>query len=112
MNGKNLIQDSLGLTCDCVYQWRTLLEKYSPKNSPRIVHIKGIHNTVADAISRLDYGPIQDDKANWMTFMKCWCHFMLHRENAMSTYNHQEQMNLVFANQREVELIDPLRLSN
>ena len=48
---KNLIQDALGLTSDCVYWWRLLLEEYGPK----IVHIKGIHNTVADAISRLDF---------------------------------------------------------
>ncbi len=44
---KNLIRDALGLTSDRVYQWRLLLEDYGPK----IVYIKGIHNTVADAIS-------------------------------------------------------------
>jgi ribonuclease HI len=49
---KNLIQDALGLTSDRVYRWRLLLEEYGPE----IVHIKGIHNTVADAISRLDFG--------------------------------------------------------
>ncbi len=63
---KKLIQDTLGLTSDCVYRWRLLLEEYGPK----IVHIKGIHNTVADAISRLKSGLIQDEKANWMTFKK------------------------------------------
>jgi hypothetical protein len=30
-----------------------LLEEYGPK----IVYIKGIHNTVADAVSRLEYDP-------------------------------------------------------
>ena len=54
---KNLIQDALGLTSDRVYRWRLLLEEYGPE----IVHIKGIHNTVADAISRLDFGPVQDE---------------------------------------------------
>jgi hypothetical protein len=29
------------------------LEKYAPE----IIHIKGIHNTVADAISQLEYDP-------------------------------------------------------
>jgi hypothetical protein len=29
------------------------LEEYAPK----IIHIKGIHNAVADAISQLDYDP-------------------------------------------------------
>jgi hypothetical protein len=44
----NLIRDALGMTLDHVYQWSLLLEEYGPK----IVYIKGIHNTVADAISR------------------------------------------------------------
>ena len=44
---KNLIQDALGLTSDRVYRWRLLLEEFGPK----IVHIKGIQNTVANAIS-------------------------------------------------------------
>ncbi len=50
---KNLTRDALGLTSDRVYQWRLLLEEYAPK----IIYIKGIHNTVADAISQLDYDP-------------------------------------------------------
>jgi len=50
---KNLITDALGLSSDRVYRWRLLLEEYGPK----VVYIKGIHNTVADAISRLEYYP-------------------------------------------------------
>jgi hypothetical protein len=50
---KNLIRDALGLTSDRVYRWRLLLEEYAPE----IVYIKGIHNTVADAISQLEYNP-------------------------------------------------------
>jgi hypothetical protein len=49
----NLMRDALGLTLDRVYQWRLLLEEYEPE----IVYIKGIHNTVADAVSRLEYDP-------------------------------------------------------
>ncbi len=49
----NLMRDALGLTSDQVYQWRLLLEEYGPK----IVYIKGIHNTVADAVLRLEYDP-------------------------------------------------------
>ncbi len=64
------MQDALGLTCDRVYCWHLLLEEYGPE----IVYIKGIHNT-ADAISRLDFGPTQDVKENWMTFKKCWCYY-------------------------------------
>ena len=50
---KNLIQDVLGLTSNRVYHWRLLLEEYAPE----IVYIKGIHNTVVDAISWLEYNP-------------------------------------------------------
>jgi hypothetical protein len=48
-----LMRDALGLTSDQVYWWRILLEEYGPE----IAYIKGIHNTVADAISRLEYDP-------------------------------------------------------
>jgi hypothetical protein len=50
---KNLTRDALGLTSDRVYHWRLLLEDYAPE----IKYIKGIYNTVADAISRLEYDP-------------------------------------------------------
>ena len=50
---KNLTRDTLGESSDRVYRWRLLLEEYGPE----IVYIKGINNTVADAISRLDYTP-------------------------------------------------------
>jgi hypothetical protein len=42
----NLIRDALGMTSDRVFRWRLLLEEYGPK----IVYIKGIHKTIADAI--------------------------------------------------------------
>ena len=44
---KNLMQDALGFTSDQVYRWRLLLEEYGPT----IEYIKGIHNTVVDAMS-------------------------------------------------------------
>ncbi len=44
---KNLTQDFLGLSSDRVYYWQLLLEEFAPE----IVYIKGIHNTVTDAIS-------------------------------------------------------------
>jgi hypothetical protein len=44
---KNLTRDGLGLTSDRVTRWRILLEECAPK----IIYNKGIHNTVADAIS-------------------------------------------------------------
>ena len=68
---KNLMQDALGLTSDWVYHWRQLLEDYQPT----IRYIKGIHNTVASAISQLDYGPVQEDRSSMMTFAQCSCHY-------------------------------------
>eukprot|EP00804_Cyclotella_cryptica_P020838 CCRYP_011449-RA/>CCRYP_011449-RA protein AED:0.36 eAED:0.63 QI:0/0/0/1/0/0.33/3/0/453 len=90
---KNLMQDALGLTSDRVYRWRLLLEEYGPT----IVYIKGIHNTVANAISQLDYGPVTDDRSTWMTFAQCWCyHNMKQPESSRATS--EESMNQVFAN--------------
>jgi hypothetical protein len=51
---KNLMRDALSLNLDQVYQWRLLLEEYGPE----IVYIKGLHNTVADAILQLEYDPV------------------------------------------------------
>ena len=42
-------QDVLGLISDHIYWWGLLFKEYGPK----IVLIKGIHDTVADSISRL-----------------------------------------------------------
>jgi hypothetical protein len=44
---KNLTRDGLSLMSDRVTHWRILIEEYAPE----IIYIKGIHNTVADAIS-------------------------------------------------------------
>jgi hypothetical protein len=44
---KSLTRDALGLTSDRVYRWQLLLEEFAPE----IVYIKGIHISVADAIS-------------------------------------------------------------
>jgi hypothetical protein len=63
-----------------------LLEEYRPD----IVYIKGIHNTVTDAVSQLEYDPsvnqtaesfsmtkVRNSKSrqrqNWMTVLKNWC---------------------------------------
>ena len=65
---KNLICDALGLSSDRVYRWRLLLEEYGPK----IVYIKGIDNTVAVAISCLEYDP--DKKTASLGTHECYCH--------------------------------------
>jgi len=61
------------MSSDRVYRWRLLLEEYGPE----IIYIKGIDNTVADAISRLLFSkPAQtpmEEQQNWMIRTKCWC---------------------------------------
>ena len=104
---KNLIQEALGLTSDRVYRCGLILEEYGPE----IIYIKGIHNTVADAISRLDFSPTlpsskKEDCQNWMTFTKCWC--ALEHTHNNSTSNHEESMTHVFADYSDEEEIYPL----
>ena len=65
---ENLTRKALGANSDRVYRWRLLLGEFGPK----IVYIKGIHKTVVDAISRLDFTPKKiDGKTGKMPAM---CH--------------------------------------
>jgi len=91
---KNLTQDALGLTSNRVYHWRLIIEEYCPA----ITYIKGIHNTVVDAISQLDYRPVPDNRSSRMTFAQCWCYHNFTHEHSKSAGNIKESMNLVFAN--------------
>jgi hypothetical protein len=112
----NLIRHALGMTLDRVYQWRLLLEKYGPE----IVYIKGIQNTVAEAISRLEYDPSINQTAenyhmrkakkksskhsqrqSWMTVSKHWC-------NLEIDTNKPKDLNFAFANNIEENEIHPL----
>jgi hypothetical protein len=104
---KNLVQDVLGLTSDCMCQLRLH------------VCIKGIHNAIADAISWLEYDPLvnQRDESyfitkvnknskcsqrqNWMAVSKHWC------KPKVDTNKH-EDLNLVFTNHREEDKIYPV----
>jgi hypothetical protein len=112
----NLIRDALGMTSDRVHQWRLLLEEYGPK----IVYIKSIHNTVADAISWLEYdlsvnqtaenyqmmevkkrSSKRGQRQSWMTVSKHWC-------NLEIDTNKPEDLNFKFANHGEEDDIYPL----
>jgi hypothetical protein len=103
---QNLMRDALGLNSDGVYHWRLLLEEYGPE----IVYIKGIHNTVADALLHLDFGPVPDDKENWMIFNKCLNFYIQKSGNIDESppNTHEEKMNFVFANSSEDDPIYPL----
>jgi hypothetical protein len=126
---QNLTRDALGLTSDRVYRWRLLLEEYGPE----IVYIKGIHNTVADAISRLEYDPtinpdhhshfmqhmsaesgVDIDCLRWKAFSNCLAHYDSTEErNASSDQDRCPNyvFNSVFANRCEEEEIYPLTIT-
>ena len=87
---KNLTQDALGLTSDQVYWWLLLLAEYGPE----IVYIKGIHNTIVDTISRLDFNshdtsiPTKEEARKiWMTFTQCWCDYDQSDDTAQANTN-------------------------
>jgi hypothetical protein len=119
----NLMRDVLGLTSDRVYQWRLLLEEYGPQ----IVDIEDIHNTVADAVLRLEYDPSVNRKAesfhttkvrnkeshqrqNWMTVSKNWCELDIDSDNLHSYTDKHDDWNLVFAHHKEEDDIYRLTL--
>ena len=86
----------MGSTSDRVYRWRLILEEYGPE----IIYVKGIHNTVADAISQLEFSPkinpsLNTDKQNWMILTKNWNAI----DNFAEPVNEQiMDINYVFAN--------------
>ncbi len=112
----NLIRDALGMTSDRVYRWRLLLEEYGLK----IVYIKGIHNTIADTISWLEYDPSvnrtaenyhmmkvkkrsskRSQRQSWMAVSKHWC-------NLEIDTNKPKDLKFAFANHGEEDEIYPL----
>ena len=102
------MQDALGLTSDRVYCWRLIIEEHVPK----IIHIKGKDNTVADATLGLDFSPIahpETDKKNWMTLTKPWCAV----SNSHNINSKSSTMDLlhVCANHSDKEEIYPLTVS-
>jgi hypothetical protein len=119
----NLMRDALGLTSDRVHQWRLLPEEYVPK----IVYIKGIHNTMADTVSQLEYAPSINQTAEsfhttnvrnnssqrqcWMTVSKNWCELDIDSDNLDSYTNRHDDWNLVFVYHKEEEELYPLTLT-
>ncbi len=115
---KNLTRDVLGLTSDTVYRWRLLLEVYAPK----IIHVKGIRNTVADAILQQEYDPklnktneythamlgVEPEELSvqgWKSFAQDWQNYN-DRSTPMQAYCFH--MNEVFANPSNKDEIYPL----
>jgi hypothetical protein len=100
-----------------------LLEEYGPK----IVYIKGIHNTIADTVSRLEYDPSVNQTAEsfhttkvrnnshqrqcWMTVSNKWWELEIDSDNLDSYTNKHNDWNLVFAHHKEEDKIYPLTLN-
>jgi hypothetical protein len=119
----NLMRDALGLTSDRVYRWRLLLEEYRPE----IVYIKGIHNTMADAVLRLEYDPSVNTTAEsfhttkvgsrshqrqcWARVSKNWCELDIDSDNLDSYTDKHDDWNLVLAYHKEEEEVYPLTLT-
>ncbi len=114
----NLPRDALGLTSDRVYLWRLLLEEYAPE----IIHIKGIHNIVADAISRLEYDPklnktneythamlgVEPEELSVQRGKSFAHHWRCYHEDSMPTQANCFHMNEVIAIQNDEDKIYPL----
>ena len=129
----NLTRDALGLTSDRVYRWRLLLEEYGPE----IVYIKGIHNTVADALSRLEYDPmvnpdtkqkmsnfairkvqkklrttcVNKDNIQWQAFLNCFVNLQCEEVELQENETANDCINNAFANTSEDEDIYPLTIT-
>jgi hypothetical protein len=120
----NLMRDALGLTSDQVYQQRLLLEEYKPK----VIYIKGIHNTMADAVSRLENDTsdnrtaesfhtlkVRDKKSHQrqtlMTVLKHLCKLDIDSDNLDSYTNKLDDLNLVFAHHEKEAKVHPLTLT-
>ncbi len=105
---KNLTRDALGLTSDRVYRCRLLLEEYAPE----VIYIKGIHNTVADAILWLEYDPklnttneythamlgVEPEELSAQRWKSFAHHWRSYNEASMPTQTHCFHMNEVFVN--------------
>ena len=114
---QNLVRDSLGSTSDRVQRWNLLLNEYGAD----IRYIKGIDNTVADAISRLDYcpkiNPHPEDELDsngefrsayahkrWNKLVTLFSHYQLDSEETVCTPDEEDEtspkacMSHVFTN--------------
>jgi hypothetical protein len=93
---------------------------------PRL-YIKGIHNTVADAVLWLEYDPSVNQTAesfhtakvknkqshqrqNWMMVSKNWCKLDIESDNIDLYTNKHDDGNLMFAHHKEEDEIYPLTL--
>jgi hypothetical protein len=97
------------------------MEEYGPK----IIYIKGIHNTMEDKLLQLEYDPSINRTAEsfhtmkvrnkqsrqrqcWMTVLKKWCKPDIDLDNLDSYTNKHDDWNLLFAHHKEEDKVYPL----
>ncbi len=96
------------------------------ENGPKIIYIEGIHNTVADAVSWLEYDPninrtsesfhtrkVRNNSRQrqcLMTVSKNWCKLDIDSDNLDSYTDKHDDWNLLFAHHEEEDKVYPLTL--
>ncbi len=94
------------------------MEEYAPE----IIYIKGIHNTVVDTISRLEYDPklnktnecthamlgVEPEESSAQGYKSVVLHWCSYNEASTPTQAHCFHMNEVFANCSDEDEIYPL----
>ncbi len=108
---KNLTRDGLGLTSNRVYHWWLFLEEYAPE----IIYIKRIHNTIANAVLRLESDPklnttngVEPEDLSTQRWKSFAHHWRIYNEASTPTQAHCFHLNEVFANRSDEEKIYPL----
>lgn len=122
----NLTRDNIGQSSDRTRRWMVILNEFGPD----IRYIKGIDNTVADAISRLDYCPKTnphkddevDDDGNWTSnrhekwnaMMSLFTHYKndYDPEESQSSLPPKQVMSHLFSQvEQEEDMVYPVTIS-
>ena len=90
---------------DRVMRWRLYIEEYSPD----LQYIKGTHNVVADALSRLDImeTPFEDTQESFLGLMECFA-----KEPEGSDFHPLNYQHLKIAQEKDKTLMKILRIKD
>jgi transposase InsO family protein len=90
---------------DRVMRWRLYIEEYSPD----LQYIKGAHNVVADALSRLDINdqPFEDSKESFLGLMEC-----LAKEQETPEFHPLNYRHLHLAQEKDKNIMKILKMEN
>jgi Integrase zinc binding domain/RNase H-like domain found in reverse transcriptase len=90
---------------DRVMRWRLYIEEYSPD----LQYIKGTHNIVADALSRLEMieTPFEDTKEKFLGLMECFA-----KDKEEDTFHPLNYQQLKIAQEKDKTLLKILQMEN